>query len=192
MKKFYPKRIKRQIYTWYLDAIYYPIYRFVLHKIYYFFRYDLWRGIRNLYDFFPVVWYNQNWDTELNVYRFLKKKFELVEPVLRNGHLVNGERNAKQLRICIHLLDRLIKDEYHDMVFKEHYKKWGESRYGFEPLDSCGCLFTTFNINVRNPKDKEREAEESRILYKKEEEIRKQDQEMLFNIMRRKISSWWD
>ena len=169
-----------------MDAIYYPY--IVLH-IFYIFQNDLWRGTE-IFMIFPFGTTKIGIRTQC--LSISEKKFELVEPVLRNGHLVNGERNAKQLRICIHLLDRLIKDEYHDMVFKEHYKKWGESRYGFEPLDSCGCLFTTFNINVRNPKDKEREAEESRILYKKEEEIRKQDQEMLFNIMRRKISSWWD
>lgn len=192
MKKFYPKKIKQDFINWFTKTIYYPIYRFWSNNIYDFFRYDLWRGLANLRNFFPEVWNNRDWDCDYTTFCLLKKKLELAEPVIRNGSHVGCEKSAKQIRICITLLDRLIRDDYHDMVFKDHYKKWGEPRLGWEPESDNMCRMTTYQINVRNPQDKKQEEAEARILYNRVEELKQQDLNMLFEIMRKNIRSWWD
>jgi hypothetical protein len=158
-----------------------------------FFRYDIPYGIKNLIRWFPVIWQDRNWD-QYYIYVILHKKLTLMEKGLRNGCHLYADKTADQVKICVLLLDRLIKDEYHENAFKRHEEKWGEAEFNFEDLeekpDQCRLLIT--RLNVKTKKDEEQERKDFMRTSKHSDQMKNQDVEMLFKIMNKHIQGWWD
>lgn len=81
---------------------------------------DLWTNliyawpdnIRRIIAFIPILWKDWDFDFSPGGYRLLRKKLELLEPCLTDGHLLNGEKYGRQVKKVIIVLDRLIEDEY--------------------------------------------------------------------------------
>jgi len=118
-----------------------------------------------------------------------------MEDLIRNrGQHLYREKDADKIKLCINLLNRLIKDEYHEMVFKDHDKKWGESHFNFIPLNDgseCSQLEITYD-NAITDKEKNQQSKEFRKLSPKVEEQKKQDIDFLFDYMKKHIQGWWD
>lgn len=151
-------------------------------------------GIKNLIEWFPVIWNDRHWDHYF-IYQILRHKLHLTEQLIRHhGHHVNHIEDAEKIKICVRLLDRLIKDDYHDNVYKHHDEKWGESELVFtDSTDYPDCSVVDIKYpNVKTKKDKEQEKKEFRLLINKVQELKDQDIELLFKIMRKHIQSWWD
>lgn len=75
---------------------------------------DVPQGIRNLITWFPVIWRDRWWDHYF-LYSILKKKLELMEKGFRTyGIGLHSEKDAKNMKKCILLLDRLINNDYID------------------------------------------------------------------------------
>jgi len=109
-------------------------------------------GIKSLITWFPVIWKDRWWDHSF-LYSILRKKLELMEEGFRlHGMGLHSEMDAKNMKKCILLLDRLINDAYID------YSKGNNIRNSFE----------------------------------KEEMMIEQDLDLLFNIIRKHIRTWWD
>ena len=71
-------------------------------------------GLRNVIRWFPVIYKDRWWDHSF-LYPILKKKLELMEENFRlRGCHVGNEKDAKNMKICVLLLDRLINDAYID------------------------------------------------------------------------------
>jgi hypothetical protein len=92
------------------------------------------------------------------------------------------------MQICVYLLNRLIKDDYLENVFKNHDKKWGEIEFDF---NDNGYLKTS-RKNILTEKDKIQEEKQFKILYEKEKALRQQDLDHLFKIMQKNMFTWWD
>lgn len=164
-----------------------------IRNIKHFFQYDIPYGIRNLIRWFPVIWQDRNWD-QYYIYVILHKKLFLMERALRNGCHLYADKTADQVKVCVLLLDRLIKDEYHENAFKRHEEKWGEADFNFEDIEDrpgMSQLLIT-RPNVKDEKDDENERKEFRRYSNHEQKLREQDLDMLFKIMRKHIQGWWD
>lgn len=151
-------------------------------------------GIINLFRWFPVVWTDRNWDHQF-IYEVLRFKLSETSKYLRKyGHHLNAERDADNIQVCVNLLDRLLKDEYHEMVFKLHDKKWGRPKFNWDDVkDKPGyCSLRIERPNVITEKDKEQERKEFRRISGHEEQLRKQDIRYLFKMMTKHIQGWWD
>jgi hypothetical protein len=75
---------------------------------------DIKQGVKNLIYWFPAVWLDRWWD-HFFLYRILIRKLSQMEKGFReHGHSTNSEKDAKNIKICILLLDRLVKDGYID------------------------------------------------------------------------------
>lgn len=72
---------------------------------------DIRTGIRNVYRFFPEVWWHRSFDSD-GMLAFIEKSATLLEKTIENGHLANGERYAKQLMQVRVLCRRLRADDY--------------------------------------------------------------------------------
>lgn len=156
--------------------------------------YDIKYGIENLINWFPVIWKDRNWD-HCYIYTVLRHKLHLTEQQIReHGHHVDNERDADNIKVCVNLLDRLIKDEYHDSAFKRHEEKWGEPELSFKDLEDKPDLQGVYinYPNVKTEKDKEQERKEFQLATVRETELREQDLDMLFKNMRKYIQTWWD
>jgi len=150
-------------------------------------------GIKNLIKWFVVIWNDRNWDFFF-IWVILHKKLELMEKEIRNnGHHVNHIRDAEQIKLCVNLLKRLIDDDYHENVFKNHDKKWGQSHMKWEPTKDPEL--TSLHIirdNANTDEEKEQETKEFRILGSKVEQLKQQDINYLFDYMKKHIQCWWD
>ena len=152
------------------------------------------QGIKNLIIWFPVIWKDRWWD-HVFLYEIMRYKLHLMEKNLRvHGHHVKHIEDANKIKTCVVLLDRLIKDEYHDNAFKNHYKKWGQPVMEFKDWEE-DPEYQVLKINypnVKTDKDKEIEVKGFKRMSEKEAELREQDLDMLFKLMRKNIQSWWD
>lgn len=161
--------------------------------------YNIKSGIPNLFKWLPVVWRNRPWDHYF-IYDVLHKQLSLMEKYIRKyGHHVYHERDAQQIKIAILLIERIMKDEYHENVFKDHDKKWGETKFNWKDVDGeefgykkdvVALDITRDNAITKEQKDQERK--EFRRLSPKVEEQRKQDIGFLFDYMKKHIQGWWD
>ena len=148
---------------------------------------NIWYGIKNLINWFSTIWNDKNWDSHF-IFVILRYKLYLTEQFIRKyGCHVHNERDADEIKVCINLLDRIIKDEYHENVFKDHYKKWGEPKMEFE-----GNVLNITHPKAITDKDKKQERKEFRRIMDKPEQMKKQDIDYLFKLMARNIQGWWD
>ena len=150
-------------------------------------------GLENLIMWFPVIWKDRNWDHTF-IYEILKHKLDLTQKHLRKyGHHVDAEKDADRIKVCVNLLNRLIKDDYHENAFKKHHEKWGEPEFNWTDLQ--GSELSQLQINYKNVKtdqDKANQEKEYRKCIEREEFLKNQDLDLLFKIMRKHIQGWWD
>ena len=112
----------------------------------------------------------------------------------KHGHHVKHIEDADKIKKCVILLDRLIEDEYHENVFKNHYKKWGEPKMTFRDsteYPDCSVLDIKYP-KVKTKEDDKLETKQFRLKSNMVEAMREQDLELLFTLMRKHIQSWWD
>jgi len=165
----------------------------VKEKVKDFFR-NIRLGIPNLIKWAPVIWKDRDWD-QYFLYVILQFKLKQMEKLQRqHGISVNSNDYADQMKTCILLLDRIIKDDYLTNALKPHEEKWGESRLNFKPLPDNAELFEgIFTVEkVTNKKEKGQENKERMALYKHVDNLQKNDLDLLFKNMRKYVEGWWD
>ena len=147
---------------------------------------DTKQGIKNLAKWFSIIWQDRDWDQSY-LYEIIKFKLEQMESYHReHGITLNAYKYADQMRVCVNLLDRLIKDDYAENAFKHHDKKWGDGRLTFNPK------FSVEREKAITDKEKAQERKEWNRLYEHSDNLHKQDLDMLFTNMRKHIEGWWD
>ena len=155
--------------------------------------YNLKHGVRNLIRWFKVIWGDRDWDSYF-IFKILHKKLLHIENFTRKyGNHVESERDADDIKVCRLLLERILKDEYDEMTFKNHEKKWGELRISYGESDKEG--YKTLNVsrtNIKTVEEEKQESKESSRLYRHVHMLQRQDVKYLFKIMSKYILSWWD
>jgi len=158
------------------------------------FYYNIKHGISNLISWFKVIWNDRNWDYNY-IYIVLRKKLDNTRKCIKKyQHHVYWERDYNDISKVIYALDRLIKDDYYDMVFKQIEEEFGRLEFESKPLEG-GCSSITFyrdKVDRNNEKEVERERKKSRAAHKRIDYLKKQDKMFVFNQMCKHIDSWWD
>lgn len=152
------------------------------------------QGIKSLWIWFPIIWKDRQWDHQF-IYAVLRHKLHLTEQLIRHqGHHLYHVKDADKIKICINLLDRLMKDEYHETAFKAHEKKWGEMKINFKDSINYPGMHEAVitHPNVKTDKDKITERKDFKIASNHEAALRENDLDLLFKMMRKHIQSWWD
>lgn len=164
----------------------------MIEKIRIFFR-DIQIGIKNLIIWGPVIWKDRQWDYWF-IYEIFHKKLSLMEHHIRNyGYHVRAEQDADNIKTCVLLLKRLKDDEYHENAFKQHYEKWGEPKFEWRESDRPDLSeLHISHDNVKTEEDKKRERKDFKIACEREDHLKQQDLDLLFNLMRKHIQTWWD
>ncbi len=155
---------------------------------------SIYRGIVNLIVWFPVIWSDRNWD-QYYFYKIIKCKLEKMEKLQRlHGISVNSKDYAKQIKLCIYLLNRILDDGYLENALRPHEKKWGESKFTYKPYpedDSLIEVDITVEKAITEEEIKQENKEKSR-LYKHSDNMRKQDLNLLFRNLNKYGEGWWD
>lgn len=156
--------------------------------------YDIPRGIKNLVQWFPIIWTDRNWDYYF-IYKILHKKLDLTEKHIRsNDNHTNSQKDADKIKECVLLLERLLKDDYHENAFIAHTKKWGEAELVFSDVENNPDLQSIDVIykTVKTPEDKKKQYKDFKRAMTHWEYLKRQDVDRLFDIMKRNIQTWWD
>lgn len=155
---------------------------------------DLKYGIQNLITWFPIIWNDRQWDW-VDILIILRKKLTLMERSFRKyGHHVHADRDADRMKKCILLMDRLIKDDYVENAYKHHYEKWGDPKLDFKKdPEHKNCSIVDFTAeNAITPEEKRQERKDKLRVITKPADMKRQDIDMLFTLIRKHLDSWWD
>ena len=150
------------------------------------------QGIKNLKDWFPIVWKDKDWDYHY-ILLLMRFKLEKMDKLFRsdNVHITNAERHADEMKECVLLLDRIIEDEY--TAFDKHDKKWGEPDFKFIDTDDPELVeLKIVRPNAKTDEDEKQERKEWRRCKEHEDALREQDWERLFDNIKRYMKGWWD
>jgi len=142
---------------------------------------------------FPVIWNDEDWD-HYYVYAILHRKLKNMEDFFSGDKAMalHGVKEAKKIKVCIDLLDRLMEDSYDVGAFKKHHKKWGEPKFNWIDVDDEYCKLRVRQKRVKTEEDKKKERKEFNAACDKETQMRKQDISYLFDMMKKHIECWWD
>jgi len=150
-------------------------------------------SIKNLIYWFPVIWSDRQWDFVyfLEIIKFKLK--QMVKFYETEAHQIKAEKHVDKMNLCINIIDRIIKDDYHEIVFKNYYEKWGQPEIKFiKDGDAGRNKVEITHSKVITEQDRIRSLGEYRLLLDKEEYMVKQDIELLFDILTKHLRSWWD
>lgn len=163
----------------------------VAQKIHYFgipFRRG-WRRVKRFYIWFPVIWHDEDWDSWylLKIMRF---KIGLIrEDITRADRHVGCEKVTRNMRVVEELLKRLIESEY---------------LYHGQKSEFCTCKPDQFDnwLESEDPEDLKKGLKRwrnpfcswccNRLIMKIGDQREKDDQRLLFEMMRKHINKWWD
>jgi len=156
--------------------------------------YNIKYGIENLIRWFPVIWKDRDWD-HYYLYVILQHKLKHMKHLQKNyGNSMSAEQIVDEIKICIDLLDRLIKDEYDENALKKYYEKWGRPNFNWISIsDKSGrSELEITHENVKTKEDKKQESKHFHRACDHERKMRKQDIEYLFEYMSKHVEGWWD
>jgi hypothetical protein len=125
----------------------------------------------------------------------LRQKLHFTEQFTRkHGIHVNNISDADRMKECIDLLDSLMNDDYHEIAFTDHLKRFGQPQMIWEDIEGEKDL-VELKIEypkVKTPGDKAFQKAIFRQACKTEALLREADLDQLFKLMRNHIQEWWD
>lgn len=146
-------------------------------------------SIVNLVKWAPIIWCDRDWD-QYYFFEMLRFKLENMEKFFKSDKAlsVESKKSAVEMKKCVNLLDRIIKDNYAEYEYEKHDKKWGE--FFFKKVENRrGSILTRANVT---PETEEKERKEFLSIAEKEDYLRKQDISYLFHLLNKHILTWWD
>jgi hypothetical protein len=137
-------------------------------------------GIKNCCLWIKVIWIDKQWDDYffLKIMRF---KLSLMENYFRfHGMSTESENDANKMKRCIVLLDRILDDNYSEEAFSEYNKKYKINNDDFD--------LASITKPIKDPT----QQADFKSAIQIETEMKENDFNELFQIIRENIQSWWD
>ena len=108
---------------------------------------SLGNRVKNLWLWFPIIWRDEDWDVG-RLYDIIRFKLSRMRISFEKERAVmDWSTTVNQLLVVEKALDRLVKDDYIDILYKEYVKKhgdqlhriaWKEQEEMWSPSDSEG------------------------------------------------------
>jgi hypothetical protein len=150
------------------------------YKLHYFLsntKYKLKNYFRNIWLFRKALANTVSWDYS-GLLLLMQTQIMLLEESIRiHGHHLNKDNHCKRMRECVHLLDRIIKDDYYkaDLIWNEPTldPKWGK-------------VHTIKQVPLYDyPKNE-------KVIKEYARKQRGKDLERLTFLLNKHVLSWWD
>lgn len=78
--------------------------------------YNVLYGTKNIFKWLPVIWKDRDWDSHYIYRAMLFKIRQTRKNIAKNQSYVGWEHDVKYMRISERLLERIIKDDYYDLM----------------------------------------------------------------------------
>lgn len=169
-----------QLRTWYRDIRYFFI--------------NPYRQLKKLIGWQKNV-FHKDYDFDAHgIYAIIEYKLRRVLFSLENGHVTQEEKSLKAIRMAIKLACRLKLDNYDNICYDRHDKKWGKMKAWFTPCeDKPGML--TWNSSRPNAVTDEQKTQERKELVENTitaEAKSQREAKWLYGILVKYVRSWWD
>jgi len=150
--------------------------------------YDLKYGIENLISYFKLIWNDRDWDYHYWL-KMNRLKLSRMEKLIRDhGVHLYAKKDADRIHKAVMVIDRILEDNYYDLAFRSHDKKWGELS-----INWVDCEHEDFREAKFNRPNVTKEQERKKIRWVKHAEyLKKQDLKYLTDIINKYLYSWWD
>lgn len=154
--------------------------------------YNIKNGVTNLINWLPIIWQDRDWD-EYYLYAIMCKKFEQMEHFHRDhGITVSAPKNAHELMVCKNLCRRLMEDEYTSPYEKRNMPHFDWFSEKFEQSIQSESDENGFITIVDHYEPDEPDSRWILPAHGHEENLAKQDIELLTKLMRKYMRGWWD
>lgn len=145
-----------------------------LRQLYTLFRYGIWMFISNVWTYRKALSNTYNFDYSGSLY-FMREHFKQLEPVLRNGYHVRGDKQADKVKTCVLLLDRIL--DYTDQY----------------SLDELELDMTDKGFKVKYiPKNTEHPRHGTKTYWKVTSEKEEQDWQLLMKMLTKHMKGFCD
>lgn len=173
----------KTIYSFYRRKFYYPYLDYLS---------GFSKRAKNCIKYFPLIWNDRDWDYHY-ILILLKTKLEKMIPIFENGYHTGSKKSAKEIKICVNLLERLIEDNYISLSSDEIEKRLGKTQRREIELKGGGLQLEVWNGDEEEyNKNQEKYYKIKKSIYKKWDRKKKEDTKYLFNLISRKIYTWWE
>ena len=82
---------------------------------------DLYKGIKNLIQWFPVIWKDRDWDSYY-IFRILEHKLKLqAKGISKRDIHMNAQRDAGVMMTCVRLMEK-VRNGYYESEYLDYYK----------------------------------------------------------------------
>lgn len=144
-----------------------------VRKIYDLFRYAIPRFLGNVWYFRSSLANTYDFDYSGSLY-FMREHFKQLEPTLRNGYHLNGDKTADKVKVCILLLDRILDSS---------------EQYSLSELD---LDFSGKRVTLkRKPKNSEHPRHGTKTYWEVTKIKEDQDWELLMKMLNKHMRSFW-
>lgn len=168
-------------------------------------------GIKNLINWFPVIWKDKDWDSYY-IFRILEHKLKLqAKGISKRDIHTAAQRDAEIIRTCVRLMEKIREDYYASEYFDYHetniwfediegspgYSTW-ESKIISEKFDEYFNKYPLIYKRVLNGEgifniNKESENERKKVIAMNIAHINQERaHKLLFKILENNIKRWWD
>jgi hypothetical protein len=152
-------------------------------------------GIRNLKEWFPIMWKDRDWDKDYIMDILIFKLKKNRDYMVRLGHTSN-ENSIRTMTECIDLLEKIHNEweNYEEPAYKKHEEKWGKSDFYTEPYSENPKLYVLKDRNDEryNPQEIEEKRKDFLLASKIGGHKRKRDFQHAMEIFVNEFDSWWD
>jgi hypothetical protein len=147
--------------------------------------------LKKVYDYAIFLKDDEDWDYSY-ILKTLQFKLERTrKELLKNNLTTSINRQNKQLKYAIYLIEKILKEDYCTKEWAAHETKWGELKIE-RHVDPLGTISIFKRTNVFSKDDHEQENSESTNLYKKEDALKAKTYNRLFRHLNLYIQNWWD
>ena len=162
-----------------------------MKKIYY----NIYYGIINLINYFPIIWKDRGYDYYF-IYQLLQHKLKLTSKSLQKyGNFVNSEREVEVLNTIIKLIERE-QTSYYELEFQKYYTEKiiinSKKILEFELInDNSEEYFKKYKKLYEKVKKNRPDSTNRRILIEMSMLQQKKCSELIWKLMSTNLNRWW-
>ncbi len=129
------------------------------------------------------------WDFESMLFAFIRAATKITENEMR-GVVMDDELEAQHMKICCMLIDRIKKDEYIEKELKELDRIYGKLQFVNKEITEDGYIKADLVRERETPENSKEIDALLQKIYKKENQMRQQDIDLLFRILKKHYHRW--
>lgn len=185
------------------------IYEAYIEETLYFFR-KIKLGIKNLIEWFPIIWEDRHWDDKY-IFDILQHKIKLQSRYIRERDFHTlAKRDSEIMDTCVRLIEKVKNEDYQSEYFDYHDFEWKfvplEDRPGYSSLETeekwenFDDYFKRYPLvykRVLNGEgvfslDTEDDQRKTRIAMNIAHINHERARKLLFKILESQIERWWN